>query len=503
MSRVVSLTLLLPLLVLARNSLLLTPPMGWMSWELFRCNLATPTDDCTNPLTTHCISEALYKGQADALVSGGFAAAGYTGIHMDDCWAARTRDPVTGELQPNATRFPSGMAVLGTYLHSRNLTFGLYSAENTHTCAGYPASLYVEGLDAKTFASWGVDYAKIDGCGSDVNYPAGYKRMGAALEASGRPIAYSCSYPAYTNFNNETLQPYSTLIMDGCNLWRNYHDIQCSWGSMLNIMNHFGEWGSVLAPYAGPGHWHDPDMLLIGSGCLSLAEERTQMAIWSVLAAPLIMGNDLRNVSTASAAILTNPRAISIDQDPLGQMGLRVQGGDATPSQVWARLLADGRISVAATNNLGGVSPPAPCPAWNHTPGGYFDSCGGGMGWFYNRTLDQAQALCCENVYCAGILFPPGVVIGSGTFVLNTGCGFVPSTVFSEYTKEGFSPPMGGDIDIPIDLAAAGLDALHAWEVTDVWSGAHVGSVTKGAAYFTAASVAFHDTAFLLFTRVQ
>jgi len=474
-----------------------------MSWELFRCDLGSPADDCTDPLTTRCISEALYTGQADALVAGGYAAAGYTGIHIDDCFAARTRDAVTGELRANATRFPSGMAALGTYLHARSLTLGLYTAESALTCAGYPASLHVEALDANTFASWSVDYVKVDGCGDVRDYPAGYKRMGAALEASGRPIAFSCSWPAYTNDNNETLQPYSAIIMAGCNLYRNFHDIQCSWGSMLSIINHFGAWGQVLAPFAGPGHWFDPDMLIIGSGCLSAEEERTQMAIWSVLAAPLIMGNDLRNVSAASAAILKNPRAIAVNQDPLGQMGLRVQGGDATASQVWARRLADGRVAVAVTNNLGGVPSPTPCTAWNHTPDGYFNSCGGGMGWFYNLTLAQAQAQCCENAYCAGILFPPGAAVGSGTFVLNAGCGFVPSAAFSEYAKEGFKPPAGGSIDVPIDLAAAGLDAAHAWDVTDVWSGARVGGVAKGVAVYTAAAVAFHDTAFFLFARVK
>ena len=106
--------------------------------------------------------------------------------------------------------------------------------------------------------------------------------MGAALEASGRDIEYSCSWPAYINGGNETLQPFAEFINDGCNGWRNWHDIQCSWDSLSSIIDHWGEYGDSLVPFAGPGHWHDMDMLLIGSNCVSTEEERTQMAIWYV-----------------------------------------------------------------------------------------------------------------------------------------------------------------------------------------------------------------------------
>lgn len=495
------LTLVVVSVVESRNALLRTPPMGWMSWELFRCNLGSATDDCSDPSTTHCISEALYKGQADALVARGFLSAGYNAIHLDDCFQASARDPATGQLLANSTRFPSGLPALGRYFHGKNISFALYTAEAPHSCAGYPGSAFHEVLDAATFASMGVDYLKVDGCGSTSYYAQGYKAMGAALEASGRPIAYSCSWPGYINQgnqgSNESLAPFATLIMDGCNLWRNYHDIQCSYGSMLSIVNHWGFWGSVMAPWAGPGHWHDPDMLIIGAGCLTPDEERTQMAIWSVIAAPLIMGNDLRNASEEAVAVLTNPRAIAVSQDPLGQMGLRVEGGDATPSQVWARRLADGSVAVAAFNNLGGVAPQPTCAAWNHTPGGFFNSCGGGLGWFYNASVSAAQARCCENAYCAGILYDEQTA--SGTFVVDYNCTFVPSTTFSEYTRVGFQPPEGTPLDIDIDLRAAGLDTVRQYEITDIWSGQPLGTI-QGQSKFTAGAVPFHGTAFLRFS---
>jgi len=241
------------------------------------------------------------------------------------------------------------MAALGEYLHSKGASFGLYTAESPSTCGGYPASANHEALDAKTFASWGVDYMKVDGCGPASYYKEGYKAMGVALEASGRDIVYSCSWPAYINNNNETLQPFAEFINDGCNLWRNFADIQCNWGSLSGIIDHWGDYGESLVPFAGPGHWHDMDMLLIGSHCVTLEEEQTQMAIWSISAAPLIMGNDLRNVSIASQSILLNPHAIAVNQDALGQMGRRLTSSRDAATQLWARNLVDG-IAVALYN---------------------------------------------------------------------------------------------------------------------------------------------------------
>ena len=168
----------------------------------------------------------------------------------------------------------------------------------------------------------------------------------------GRDIVYSCSWPAYLG-GNESAKPWAAMIAAGCNSWRNWEDIQCDWGVLAAIIGHWGEFSEELAAWAGPGHWHDPDMLLIGNGCLSHAEEQTQMALWSVWAAPLIMGNDLRNVSAASRAILQNKGAIAVDQDPLGKMGRRINS--TTESEIWARELEGGDVAVALFNKNGGA----------------------------------------------------------------------------------------------------------------------------------------------------
>lgn len=316
-----------------------TPPMGWMSWEIFRCE-----DDCAvHP--SSCINEQLYKEQTDALVEGGFLQYGYNSIHIDDCWMATNppRDS-SGSLAPNATRFPSGMAALGNYMHSRNVSFGLYTAESPSTCAGYPASLNHEQHDAATFAAWGVDYLKVDGCGDASQYAGGYARMGLALQSSGRGIVYSCSWPAYVG-DDETKKPFDTYIQDGCNLWRNWDDIQCSWYSLESIIDHFGNYSKFLQQFAAPGHWHDPDMLLIGNACINEDEARTQMAIWGILAAPLIMGNDLRKMSPGSVQILQNRMAVQINQDPLGKAGSRISEFGA--QEVWSRDLKSSSINNA------------------------------------------------------------------------------------------------------------------------------------------------------------
>ena len=146
-----------------------------------------------------------------------------------DCWEQKSppRDPVTDELRADPVRFPHGMAALGAYVTAANVSFAVYSAANTETCGGYPASLGHEALDAATFASWNVSYLKFDGCAPSTNgYATAYKAMGAALEATGRDIVYSCSWPAYINQPHEDQQPFGEFIMIGCNLWRNYECVQ-------------------------------------------------------------------------------------------------------------------------------------------------------------------------------------------------------------------------------------------------------------------------------------
>ena len=337
--------------------------------------------------------------------------------------------------------------------------------------------------------------------------------MGEALEASGRDIVYSCSWPAYIHSGNETLQPFGEFINDGCNLWRNWHDIQCNWGSLGSIIDHWGHYGDALVPAAGPGHWHDMDMLLIGSHCVSEAEERTQMAIWSISASPLIMGNDLRNVSAASKAILLNKDAIAVSQDPLGQMGKRLVGGAAgnlLAKQVWARNLADGAVAVGLFNkgDNGGVNPPFPSPAagcpantWTKTVSSYHESCGGGsgdVGTFSNLTAVQAQAACCANPDCAGFSITKGAT-GSGFYKGNANCGVTQAPDYNGYTRTAAIPasPPTDTADITVQFADPQINLFGEVEVYDIWAQQSLGKFTGS---YTAKNVAYHDTAFLRLT---
>eukprot|EP00048_Salpingoeca_helianthica_P014860 m.223921 g.223921 ORF g.223921 m.223921 type:complete len:494 (-) comp16352_c0_seq1:183-1664(-) len=472
----------------ANPSLAPVPPMGWMSWEIFRCEI-----DCEKHPDS-CINEALYKAQTDRLAADGYLQAGYNGIHLDDCWMRlRPIRDAQNQLVPDPARFPSGFKALGDYMHAKNVSFAIYTAESHETCAGYPASRGYENIDAKTFASWGVDYLKVDGCGEEAYYTTGYPLMGKALATSGRPIVYSCSWPAYLG-SNESTKPYSTFIDIGCNLWRNWDDIQCSWGSLSSIIDHFGDYSRVLQQWVAPGHFNDPDMLLVGNNCISDDEARTQMAIWSILAAPLIMGNDLRTVTPSQREILLNPEVIAVDQDKLAKAGVRLSPKNDT--EVWARSLSGGSVAVALYNKNAHTATysAAPCEEWNATIGGYFEACGGSSGdlsCFTSLTIDQAQDACCANSLCAG--FSYRVSDNSGCYKTNTDCGIVKQTGYEGFAKPGFKPPAPVAVPITVKFADVGLTRAR---VRDLWARKDLG-VFSGS--YTA-TVAPHAAAFLRLT---
>ncbi len=199
-----------------------------------------------------------------------------------------------------------------------------------------------EELDAKTWAQWGIDYVKYDWCSAGKVYKLVdrrrvYQVMGDALLKAGRPIVYSlCQY------GKEEVWKWGTLV--GGNLWRTTGDISDTWKSMTDI----GFSQSELAPYAGPGHWNDPDMLEVGNGGMNADEYRTHMTLWSILAAPLLAGNDLRTMTPEIRSILMNREVIAIDQDPLGKQGQRLsKSGDI---EIWSRTLADGAVAAAIFN---------------------------------------------------------------------------------------------------------------------------------------------------------
>ncbi|XP_058164831.1 alpha-N-acetylgalactosaminidase isoform X2 [Dasypus novemcinctus] len=311
-----SLLLLVAQVLALENGLLRTPPMGWLAWERFRCNINCDEDP------KNCISERLFMEMADRLAEDGWRELGYVYVNIDDCWIGK-RD-AKGRLVPDPKRFPNGIAHLADYVHSLGLKLGIYEDLGNFTCMGYPGTTLDKVVqDAQTFAEWKVDMLKLDGCYSTPEERAtGYPKMAAALNATGRRIAFSCSWPAYDGGLPPKVN-YS-LLADTCNLWRNYDDIQDSWKSVLYILDWFVTYQDILQPVAGPGHWNDPDMLLIGNFGLSFEEAQAQMALWTVLAAPLFMSTDLRTISAQNMDILQNPLMIKINQDPLGIQGRRI-----------------------------------------------------------------------------------------------------------------------------------------------------------------------------------
>jgi alpha-galactosidase len=315
------------------NALVLTPPMGWNSWNRFGCN----------------VSEDMIKQMADTLVKSGMKDAGYQFVVIDDCWqVSRDQD---GNIVTDEKRFPSGIKALADYVHSLGLKFGIYSDAGSKTCAGRPGGLGHEYQDALRYAAWGVDYLKYDWCSTTTqDAKASYANIRHALDASGRAIVLSiCEWG--------TAKPWLWGKEVGGNLWRTTGDIQDRWAGhrkwpdgsccsdgVVSILDQ----EDGLESYAGPGHWNDPDMLEVGNGGMTPTEYRSHFSLWSMLAAPLIAGNDLRTMKDETQEILTNKEVIAIDQDPLGRQGRCVsRHGD---TEVWARPLADGSRAVILFN---------------------------------------------------------------------------------------------------------------------------------------------------------
>lgn len=318
-------TVLLFCLPLALNAqkfegLAQTPPMGWNSWNKFACN----------------IDENLIKTIADAMVESGLRDAGYVYLNLDDCWHGE-RDSL-GFIQADPLKFPSGMKALGDYIHSKGLKIGIYSDAGRKTCGGRPGSFGHEYQDALQYAKWGVDYLKYDWCETeDINPVGAYNLMRDALRAAGRPILFSMCEWGHS-------KPWTWAKETG-HMWRTTGDIfncfDCidqhpGWAAygVLQIL----DMQNGLRQYAGPGHWNDPDMLEVGNG-QSVNEDRAHFSMWSMLAAPLILGNDIRSMSQQTKDILMNKEVIAVNQDKLGIQGLKFAAEDGL--EFWFKPLAD------------------------------------------------------------------------------------------------------------------------------------------------------------------
>ena len=309
------------------EGLALTPPMGWNSWNKFGCD----------------INENLIMEIADAFVESGMKDAGYEYIVIDDCWQV-SRDE-NGKIVADPERFPSGIKALADYVHSKGLKFGIYSCAGTETCAGRPGSHGYEEIDANTYAEWGVDYLKYDFCNATEFDPQkSYIDMSEALSKTGRPIVFSlCEWG--------TNRPWA-WAKDVGHLWRTTYDIMDCWVCRRDYTGM--DWVSILdmqvglEKYAGPGHWNDPDMLEVGNGNMTTNEYVAHFSFWCLLAAPLIAGNDLRDMDEATQEILLNSDAIAINQDKAGIQGSKVY--DDSDYEIWGKQLANDDLAVIFFN---------------------------------------------------------------------------------------------------------------------------------------------------------
>ncbi|KAJ1374451.1 hypothetical protein KIN20_037139 [Parelaphostrongylus tenuis] len=301
------------------NGLYKTPPMGWMSWATFACE--TNCDKFPNS----CINEKLYREMADRLVQDGFLAAGYNRIHIDDCWMENFRDE-KGRLIADHKRFPSGIKNLSKYMHDRQLELGIYECIGKKTCMGYPGSMDSIKVDANTFASWNVDYVKMDGCYANTSFmPTGYKKMERALNATGRRMGHGCGWPLFFYAAGLKDKIDYKAVRAACNTWRIYDDVEGSWKSIAGIIKYIEDNQGVLTYAQAPGGWNDPDMLVVGLPNVTVDQAIVQMTLWSIWSSPLIMSNDLRSLKPEFRKILLNRDVIAIDQDPLGIMGIVVR----------------------------------------------------------------------------------------------------------------------------------------------------------------------------------
>lgn len=308
-----------------------TPPMGWNSWNTFGTN----------------IDEKLVKETADIMVSSGMAAAGYNYIVLDDGWMTRERDK-NGNLVPDPKKFPGGMKALVEYVHSKGLKFGLYNCAGTKTCAGYPGTRGYEYQDARFYASLNIDFLKYDWCNTaGITAKEAYATMSNALKVAGKPIVFSlCEWG-----DN---QPWEWGEPIG-NLWRVSGDIYPCFDCEHKHPENWSSWGVMkivemrkdIRKYSGPDHWNDFDMLEVGNG-MTLAEDKSHFAMWSMLASPLIAGNDFRIMTKETLNILTNKDIIAINQDKLGIQAFRYSAEDGI--EIWVKPLSDGNWAVAFLN---------------------------------------------------------------------------------------------------------------------------------------------------------
>ncbi len=318
------------------EELALTPPMGWNSWNGYGLD----------------VNDAKLRATADAMLAQGLTAHGWSYVNIDDGWESSARKP-NGHIASNE-KFPD-MKALGDYLHQRGIRFGIYSSPGPLTCGRFLGSFEHERQDADEYARWGIDYLKYDLCSYEDHmskdktleeFQKPYQLMGEALRSQTRDIIFSmCEY------GKQDVWTWGAKMRG--NVWRTSGDIEDTWESTATI----GFAQDKMAPFAGPGYWNDPDMLVVGDvgwggalhpSRLTPDEQYSHISLWSLLAAPLLLGNDLTSLDEFTRNLLTNDEVIAVDQDPLGHAARQVLNHDGW--QVWARPLNDGRHAIGIFN---------------------------------------------------------------------------------------------------------------------------------------------------------
>jgi alpha-galactosidase len=289
------------------------------------------------------VDERVAEQSADALIASGMARLGYRYVLLDDCWMARHRG-AGGALRSHPGRFPHGIPALAEYVHSRGLKLGLYLSAGTGTCQGFAGSHGHLARDVQRVVGWGIDYLKVDWCYTRQTASPRliYGRLSRAVAASNRPVVFSVS-----NWGWATPWRWAPPIS---NLWRISGDLawaggRRTWSYLMTGV----ETDARLARYARPGAWNDPDILPVGAPGLRPTEMRSAISLFSMLAAPLLAGNDVRSMSATTRSILSNPEVVAIDQDPGGVQGRRVSASHGR--EVWVRPLANGDRAVVLFNS--------------------------------------------------------------------------------------------------------------------------------------------------------
>ena len=317
----------------------LTPPMGWNSWNCWGLS----------------VSQDKVMSSAAALINRGLADYGYAYMNIDDAWEAEERAP-DGRIVTNE-KFPD-IKGLGDWLHANGLKMGIYSSPGDRTCGGYLGTLDHELQDAETWNEWGVDYLKYDWCGyskvfnpdrdhSVAAYARPYMKMQQYLRQQPRDIFYSlCQY------GMADVWTWGHAV--DANSWRTTGDITDTWNSLRRIGF---ELQAGLHPYAGPGHWNDPDMLVVGKvgwsdnlrdSRLTPDEQYTHISLWSLLAANMLIGCDIAQIDDFTFNLLCNNEVNAVNQDILGHQAH--QDVDEDGVQIWSRDLYDGSFAVGIFN---------------------------------------------------------------------------------------------------------------------------------------------------------